>query len=112
KMLLNRISSENRVYCTSDHGMMDLFDTHASPSGFRYIQNVLSHTEELDFVRRFEKLPLQPFQFRGYRANRRIYTFGRNYVFAGQQPRDDATVPSYFRALMEIASQISGNPPE
>jgi hypothetical protein len=61
-------------------------------------------------VTRFEKLPLKPFEFHGYQGNRRIYTFGHRYVFAGQEGREDASIPDYLRPLMEIASEISGTP--
>src|ERR1700744_2253658 len=82
------------------------------PAGFRYITEVLSSAEEQDLVHRFEQLSLQKFEFQGYLANRRIYTFGRNYVFAGQKERDDASIPEYLRPLIDIAGQISGLPPE
>jgi alkylated DNA repair dioxygenase AlkB len=90
--------------------MRDLFGEPHLPEGFRYTRDVLSRVEEQDFVRRFELLPLQPFEFHGYPANRRIFTFGDSYVFAGQKPRDDATIPDYMRPLTEIASRIGGVP--
>ncbi|MFS8974489.1 alpha-ketoglutarate-dependent dioxygenase AlkB [Cupriavidus necator] len=89
---------------------MDLFGEPPLPDGFRYMPDVLSVTEELDLVRHFEELAFQPFQFRGYSANRRIFTFGYKYVFAGQKPRADSTIPDYLRPLTEIASQITGKP--
>jgi alkylated DNA repair dioxygenase AlkB len=90
--------------------MADLFGEPELPGGFRYLPDVISPAEEADLVGRFEKLPLQPFQFRGYEANRRIFTYGRSYVFAGQRPREDASIPSDLRFLMEIAGEISGVP--
>jgi hypothetical protein len=86
----------------------DLFETTECPEGFRYVPDVLSAGEERSLVRRFEALPLKPFEFRGYLANRRICAFGRKYVFAGQEPRADAGIPDYLRPLTQIASGISG----
>jgi alkylated DNA repair dioxygenase AlkB len=100
--------------------MSDLFgqpDLRAKPSaelpaGFRYIPDVITPAQEKSLVAQFEKLPLKPFEFHGYQGNRRIYTFGHEYIFAGQEPRDDASIPDYLLPLTEIASQISGEPAE
>ena len=88
----------------------DLFVATSLPEGFRYIPDVLSVAEEKSLVERFEKLPLKPFEFHGYLANRRIYSFGHKYVFAGQEPRKDGSIPDYLRPLLHIASRISGQP--
>ena len=88
----------------------DLFAANPLPDGFRYNPDVLSAAEEKSLVERFEKLPLKPFEFHGYLANRRIYSFGHKYIFAGQEPRSDASIPDYLRPLMHIASRISGQP--
>jgi alkylated DNA repair dioxygenase AlkB len=89
-------------------GMKDLFGEQELPSGFRYKPDVISDTQERDLVARFEKLDLKPFEFHGYKGNRRIYTFGHRYAFAGQEARDDARIPDYLKPLMEIAGDISG----
>ena len=90
--------------------MGDLFGEPELPAGFRYIPDVLSSAEEKSLVERFEKLPLKPFEFHGYEGNRRIYAFGHRYIFAGQEPRADASIPDYLRPLTEIAGRISGMP--
>ena len=77
------------------------------PEGFRYIPNVISVADERALVQAFEKLPLQPFEFQGFLANRRIFTFGLKYIFAGQKPRADASIPDDLRPLTEIAAAIS-----
>jgi hypothetical protein len=93
-------------------GMDDLFGEPDMPEGFQYMGEALSVADEQDFMRGFETLSLQPFEFQGFLANRRIFTFGRSYVFAGQKPRPDSSIPGHFRPLMEIASQISGESAE
>ena len=80
------------------------------PAGFRYVPDVLSSAEEKSLVQLFEKLPVRPFEFHGYEENRRIYTSGHGYIFAGQEPRADASIPEFLRPLTEIASQVSGSP--
>jgi len=90
----------------------DLFGEHELPEGFRYEADVLSAAEEQALVRRFEGLAFKPYEFRGYSANRRIFTFGAEYVFAGQEVREDADVPDYLLPLTHIASRISGEPPK
>jgi alkylated DNA repair dioxygenase AlkB len=91
-------------------GTKDLFGEPELPPGFRYTPDVISAAEERDLVARFEKLNLKPFEFHGYKGNRRIYTFGHRYAFAGQEARDDARIPDYLRPLIEIAGDISGTP--
>jgi alkylated DNA repair dioxygenase AlkB len=89
-------------------GMADPITEPELPEGFRYTADVLSTVEERGFVRRLERLPFQPFEFHGHSANRRIYTFGHKYVFAGQRYRADAGIPDFFQPLIEIAACISG----
>jgi alkylated DNA repair dioxygenase AlkB len=92
--------------------MDDLFGEPELPAGFRYIPDVISIADEKSLVQRFEKLPLKPFEFHGHQGNRRICTFGHRYVFAGQEPRADASIPDYLLPLTDVASQISGVPAE
>jgi alkylated DNA repair dioxygenase AlkB len=110
--------STKKSTTNADAGMSDLFGEPTQPAkasaeppeGFRYIPDVLTPAQEKSIVAEFEKLPLKPFEFQGYQGNRRIYTFGDKYIFAGQEPRDDASIPDYLLPLTEIASRISGEP--
>lgn len=94
----------------ADNGMSDLFGEPELPAGFRYMPEVLSPAEEKGLVQQFQALPFKPFEFHGYLGKRRIYSFGHKYIFAGQEPRADPSIPDYLRRLTEIASQISGTP--
>ena len=105
----NRFSAK-RSTRNAASGMGDLFGESDLPPGFCYISDVLSSADEKSLIQRFEKLPLKPFEFHGYHGNRRIYTFGHRYVFAGQEPRADAGIPDYLQPLTELASRISGMP--
>jgi len=95
---------------TSD--LFDLAGQSEQPQGFRYLPDVLSASEEASLVEHFRRLPLQPFEFQGFLANRRIFTFGHKYAFAGQKPRADARIPEDFRPLIELAAKISGRSAE
>jgi alkylated DNA repair dioxygenase AlkB len=95
---------------TSD--LFDLAGQSEQPQGFRYFPDVLSPSEEASLVEHFRHLPLQPFEFQGFLANRRIFTFGHKYAFAGQKPRADARIPEDFRPLTELAAKISGRSAE
>jgi alkylated DNA repair dioxygenase AlkB len=110
--VLKRRSSAKRHASSAISGIEDLFGEPELPAGFSYASNVLSAAEENEFVTRFKELPVQPFEFHGYLANRRIFTFGRSYIFAGQKPRPDAGIPDYLRPLMELAGELSGKPAE
>ena len=90
----------------------DLFGEPVLPDGFRYLPDVLSAAEEARLAARFAALPLKPFEFRGYLGNRRIFTFGHKYMFAGADTSADHRMPGDMRPLMEIAGQISGQPAE
>ena len=78
--------------------------------GFRYSPDVLTAAEEHALVRKFKELAFKPYEFRGYSAKRRIFTFGADYVFAGQEVREDAGIPDYLQPLTQIASRISDKP--
>jgi len=97
---------------TLDATIADLFGHPRLPEGFRYLPDALSVGEECALAALFDSLPTQPFELQGYQANRRIYTYGHRYVFAGQKPRADAGIPDCLRPLTEIASRIAGVPAE
>ena len=95
-----------------DPATRDLFGEPELPEGFRYLPDVIAPAEEQRLAAGFARLPLKPFEFQGHLGNRRIFTFGRNYIFAGQEPRADAGIPDELRPLMDIAAEISGVPAE
>ena len=96
----------------SEHTASDLFGEPLLPDGFRYRPDVLTAAEEARLVKSFEALPLKPFEFHGYLGNRRIFTFGHKYMFAGADRNEDHSIPDTMRPLMEIAGRISGQPAE
>jgi alkylated DNA repair dioxygenase AlkB len=94
----------------ADRGMSDLFGHPDLPAGFRYVSETLSPVEEKDLVQRFKALPFKPFEFHGHLGNGGFTALVHKYIFAGQEPRADPSIPEYLRRLTEIAGQISGTP--
>ncbi len=88
--------------------MGDLFGEPELPAGFRYMPDVLSPAEERSLVQRFEKLPLKPFEFHGYQGNRRIYTFGHRYIFAGQDARTARRLSQKHPPTHPIGGELRG----
>jgi len=80
------------------------------PVGFRTRDAVLSAEQERALVAGFETLPLAPFEFHGYRGNRRVVSFGYRYDYAGRQLRESAAMPDFLLELREIAAAFSDSP--
>jgi alkylated DNA repair dioxygenase AlkB len=95
---------------TECDGTPDLFGHTNFPAGFAYLPDAITADLEQELIASFERLPFTPFQFHSHLAKRRIYTFGHRYVFAGQKPRQDASIPDYLVPLINVASRISGQP--
>lgn len=59
------------------HSQPDLFQAFPTlPEGFRYQPDFLSADEEGGLVEWIADLPFTEFEFRGYRGNRRVLSFG------------------------------------
>ena len=80
------------------------------PNGFAYRENVLSKADEAAAVRRFETLPFRPFEFHGYRGNRRIVSFGWQYDYSSRALRESAAIPDFLSAMREKAAAFAGLP--
>ncbi len=80
------------------------------PAGFRYRDTVLSAGQERTLVAAFGTLPLTPFEFHGYRGNRRVLSFGYRYDYAGRQLRESATLPDFLLDLRETAGAFAECP--
>lgn len=85
----------------------DLFGAPLVP-GFTYRPDLLSAAEEASFVARFAGLDFQPFDFHGYRGNRRIVSFGWRYDYGARHLRQAAPIPDFLGALAVLAGQVGG----
>jgi alkylated DNA repair dioxygenase AlkB len=86
----------------------DLFPASpALPEGFRYWPDFLSADEERNLVERFATLPFKEFEFRGYRGNRRVLSFGWQYDFNQMELQRTDDMPAFLLPLRERAARFA-----
>jgi alkylated DNA repair dioxygenase AlkB len=92
-----------------DLSQPDLFQAcPALPEGFRYQPDFLTAAEEHDLVERFADLPFKEFEFRGYRGNRRVLSFGWQYDFNRMALLRTEDMPAFLLSLRERAARFAG----
>jgi alkylated DNA repair dioxygenase AlkB len=92
-----------------DLNQPDLFQASpALPEGFRYRPDFLTAAEEHDLVERFADLPFKDFEFRGYRGNRRVLSFGWQYDFNRMELLRTEDMPAFLLSLRERAARFAG----
>jgi alkylated DNA repair dioxygenase AlkB len=94
------------------YAFMDLLTEPSWPRGFAYREALFSASEERKLVGIFETLPLKPFEFHGYRGNRRIASFGWRYDYGARHLRVADPIPAFLRPLLELAAQFGGLDPK
>jgi len=91
------------------HSQPDLFRAPPSlPEEFRYQPDFLTADEEHELVERFADLPFKEFEFRGYRGNRRVLSFGWQYDFNRMELQRTEDMPAFLLPLRERAARFSG----
>jgi alkylated DNA repair dioxygenase AlkB len=86
----------------------DLFQASPTlPEGFRYWPDFLSADEERNLVERFATLPFKEFEFRGYRGNRRVLSFGWQYDFNQMELQRTDDMPAFLLPLRERAARFA-----
>jgi len=92
-----------------DLSQPDLFQASpVLPEGFRYRPDFLTADEEHDLVERFADLPFKEFEFRGYRGNRRVLSFGWQYDFHRMELLRTEDMPAFLLSLRERAARFAG----
>ncbi len=81
------------------------------PDGMRYAPDLLSTAEERRLVGEIERLPLKPFEFRGYLGARRVVSFGWRYRFDGSGLGKADEMPGFLLDLREAAAGFGGIDP-
>jgi alkylated DNA repair dioxygenase AlkB len=92
----------------------DLFGSSPSlppPPGFRYEPDFISAAEEQALVGRIETLPLQPFEFHGFKGNRRVASFGFRYDYGKETIEPAPDLPAALRYLLKRAAWWAGLDP-
>ena len=90
----------------------DLFTPEAStPAGFKYQEEFISADEERHLIEGIRELPLTPFEFQGYVANRRVLSFGWQYDFNTRELRKADDIPAFLMPLREQSAEFAGLAP-
>jgi len=82
------------------------------PPGFRYQPDFLTEAEERALLAELARLELQPFEFRGYTARRRVVEYGWEYDFGSRQATRAAPIAPFLLPLRERAARFAGLFPE
>ena len=78
------------------------------PEGFEYRAEFLSAAEEIELAERLAELPFRPFEFQGYLGNRRVVSFGWQYVFDGSGLKKADDMPNFLLPLRNRAAEFAG----
>jgi alkylated DNA repair dioxygenase AlkB len=75
------------------------------PAGFLYVPSFLPAGEETRLVSQIAVLPLKPFEFHGYLANRRVINFGFRYDYSRRELNPGPEMPPF---ILELRAKIAG----
>jgi alkylated DNA repair dioxygenase AlkB len=94
------------VFCTFIICMNTLFPiTPVFPDGFSYIPDFISPEEEKELVAKISEIELHDFNFQGFKAKRRVASFGYDYSFENGKLSKGEAIPPAFDFLIERVSQ-------
>jgi alkylated DNA repair dioxygenase AlkB len=78
------------------------------PRGFRYQEQTISEEVEASLAAELGQLALRPFEFHGYRGNRRVVNFGLKYDFSRRSVQRAEDMPSFLDDLLNRAASFAG----
>ena len=91
----------------------DLFEAPAAaPPGLRYTAGLITSAEEAALAAAIADLPLQPFDFHGYKGNRRVAAFGWRYDYSRGEVHRASPIPDTLVLLRERVAAFAGRPAE
>jgi alkylated DNA repair dioxygenase AlkB len=92
--------------------MMTLFPVEpVYPNGFQYVDDFISEEEEKALVQQTAQLTLHTFRFQGYKAKRKVASFGYDWSFEKQTLSKGSDIPETFHWLIErVAASLSLSP--
>jgi alkylated DNA repair dioxygenase AlkB len=85
-----------------------LFPISILPDGFVYRSGFLSATDEAELLSHIRELDFAPFDFRGYKALRRVVQYGRSYDFNTRQTSAERPLPEYLLSTRDRAADFAG----
>jgi alkylated DNA repair dioxygenase AlkB len=71
------------------------------PPGFSYAPDFITEDEEIRLSEGISKMELQAFTFQGFKANRRVASFGYDYSFENGKIARGKEIPLMFKSLIE-----------
>lgn len=81
--------------------------TSPEPSGLRYTDAVVSPEAQADLVERARTLDFAPFDFRGFKGNRRTVSFGSRYDFTHSRLGSADPMPDWLTPLRAAAAAFA-----
>ena len=75
------------------------------PPGFLYISDFITEDEERILLTEISQVELEEFVFRGFKANRKIASFGYDYSFDSKSLNKGKDIPPSFDFLIEKVSR-------
>ncbi len=81
--------------------------TASAPAGLGYADNVTSPDEQQHLIERFQSLDFAPFDFRGFKGNRRTAAFGSRYDFTHQRIGSAEPLPDWLTPFRAAASAFA-----
>lgn len=91
----------------------DLFARPGSPiEGFAYREGLITPVEEAELIGAVAALPFAPFDFHGFKGNRRIVSFGGRYDFSAGRLREAEPLPDLLQPLRSHAAAFAGLEPD
>jgi alkylated DNA repair dioxygenase AlkB len=82
------------------------------PKGFRYLPDFLRAAEESLLASQIATMPLKPFEFHGYLANRRVINFGFRYDYGHREVAPGPDMPAFIQELRAKIAGFAGRKPE
>ncbi|WP_122465004.1 alpha-ketoglutarate-dependent dioxygenase AlkB [Brevundimonas lutea] len=77
------------------------------PVGLQYAENAVSPQARDSLVRRFQTLAFAPFDFRGFKGNRRTVAFGSRYDFTHNRVDRADPLPEWLEPLRAAAAAFA-----
>ena len=92
--------------------MDDLFDTRPIAPGFDYRADLVAAAAQVALIEEIRELPLQAFDFHGFKANRRVISYGWRYDFTSARLLEIEQIPEWLFPLREVVGQFARSPAE
>ena len=89
----------------------DLFQDPTFPEGFRYESDLIAEAAQIALIDEIRHLPLQSFDFHGYKANRRVISYGWRYDFSAAKLVEIEPIPEWLYPLRVDVAQFSAEAP-